>query len=294
MNLLQQTRDLCNLYEIKPARSKGQNFLIKEEVYDEIIASADLKPDDIVLEVGPGLGFLTAKLASKVKQVIAVELDDKLAEILRIGLMSQGVKNVEVVNKNVLDFSMFNCKSGTDNLQEYNHSNLLYQGGVVQTLKYKIVANLPFNITSIFLRKFLEADVKPELMVLMLQKEVAERIIAKPPKMSLLAVSVQLYSQPEIIKIVSADNFWPKPAVDSAIIKLKVESLKLKVSEKDFFRLVKIGFSSKRKMLKNNLANGYKIEPNEVENKLKNIGLDVKIRAEGLSVDNWLKLFGEF
>ena len=294
MNLLQQTRDLCNLYEIEPARSKGQNFLIKEEVYDEIIASADLKPDDIVLEVGPGLGFLTAKLASKVKQVIAVELDDKLAEILRIGLMSQGVKNVEVVNKNVLDFSMFNCKSGTDNLQEYNHSNLLYQGGVVQTLKYKIVANLPFNITSIFLRKFLEADVKPELMVLMLQKEVAERIIAKPPKMSLLAVSVQLYSQPEIIKIVSADNFWPKPAVDSAVIKLKIKSQKSKVSEKDFFRLVKIGFSSKRKMLKNNLANGYKIEPNEVENKLKNIGLDVKIRAEGLSVDNWLKLFGEF
>lgn len=278
MNLLQQTRDLCNLYEIKPAHSKGQNFLIKEEVYDEIIANADLKPDDIVLEVGPGLGFLTAKLASKVKQVIAVELDDKLAEILRIGLMSQGVKNVEVVNKNVLDFSIFHRK----------------KGGVVQNLKYKIVANLPFNITSIFLRKFLEADVKSELMVLMLQKEVAERIVAKPPKMSLLAVSVQLYSQPEIIKIVPADNFWPKPAVDSAVIKLKIKSQKSKVSEKDFFRLVKIGFSSKRKMLKNNLANGYKIEPNEVENKLKNIDLDVKIRAEGLSVDNWLKLFGEF
>ncbi|MEK7557944.1 MAG: 16S rRNA (adenine(1518)-N(6)/adenine(1519)-N(6))-dimethyltransferase RsmA [Patescibacteria group bacterium] len=278
MNLLQQTRDLCNLYEIKPARSKGQNFLIKEEVYDEIIANADLKPDDIVLEVGPGLGFLTAKLASKVKQVIAVELDDKLAEILRIGLMSRGVKNVEVVNKNVLDFSIFHRK----------------KGGVVQNLKYKIVANLPFNITSIFLRKFLEADVKSELMVLMLQKEVAERIVAKPPKMSLLAVSVQLYSQPEIIKIVPADNFWPKPAVDSAVIKLKIKSQKSKVSEKDFFRLVKIGFSSKRKMLKNNLANGYKIEPNEVENKLKNIDLDVKIRAEGLSVDNWLKLFGEF
>ncbi len=278
MNLLQQTRDLCNLYEIKPAHSKGQNFLIKEEVYDEIIANADLKPDDIVLEVGPGLGFLTAKLASKVKQVIAVELDDKLAEILRIGLMSRGVKNVEVVNKNVLDFSIFHRK----------------KGGVVQNLKYKIVANLPFNITSIFLRKFLEADVKSELMVLMLQKEVAERIVAKPPKMSLLAVSVQLYSQPEIIKIVPADNFWPKPAVDSAVIKLKIKSQKSKVSEKDFFRLVKIGFSSKRKMLKNNLANGYKIEPNEVENKLKNIDLDVKIRAEGLSVDNWLKLFGEF
>ncbi|MDO9399424.1 MAG: 16S rRNA (adenine(1518)-N(6)/adenine(1519)-N(6))-dimethyltransferase RsmA [bacterium] len=289
MDLLQQTRNLCNLYEIKPARSKGQNFLIKEEIYDEIIANADLKPDDIVLEVGPGLGFLTAKLASKVKQVIAVELDDKLAEILHIGLIAQGVKNVEVINKNILEFSIS---------QFLNDHKILFLNDK-QNLKFKIVANLPFNITSIFLRKFLEVEIKPELVVLMLQKEVAERVVAKPPKMSILAVSVQFYAQPEIIKIVPADNFWPKPAVDSAIIKIvpnNSDSVLLGESEreKDFFRLVKIGFSSKRKMLKNNLANGYKIEPNEVENKLKNIGLDVKIRAENLSVNNWIKLFGEF
>lgn len=291
MDLSQQTKNLCNLYEIKPARSKGQNFLIKEEIYDEIIANADLKPNDIVLEVGPGLGFLTAKLVAKVKQVIAVELDDKLAEILRVGLLAQGVKNVEVVNDDVLKFSIFSRNTAGQFSNNFK----------IQNSKFKIVANLPFNISSIFLRKFLSAEIKPELMVLMLQKEVAERIVAKPPKMSILAVSVQFYSQPEIIKIVSADNFWPKPAVDSAIIKLKLKphiapsySGEGSYNEKDFFRLVKIGFSSKRKMLKNNLMNGYKIKSEEVENKLKKIDLDVKIRAEGLSVENWLKLFEEF
>ncbi|MBU2007721.1 hypothetical protein KJ743_01220, partial [Patescibacteria group bacterium] len=106
MDLSQQTKHLCNLYEIKPARSKGQNFLIKEEIYDKIIATADLKSDDVVLEVGPGLGFLTAKLAARVKKVIAVELDDKLAKILRAGLIAQGIKNVEVVNKSILDIKI--------------------------------------------------------------------------------------------------------------------------------------------------------------------------------------------
>ncbi|MFH1233732.1 MAG: 16S rRNA (adenine(1518)-N(6)/adenine(1519)-N(6))-dimethyltransferase RsmA [Patescibacteria group bacterium] len=299
MDLLQQTKYLCNLYEVKPARSKGQNFLIKEEVYDEIIATADLKSDDVVLEVGPGLGFLTVKLAVKVKQVIAVELDDKLAEILRVGLIAQGIKNVEVVNENILkmtnDKFSIACPERSEETNQCQNLNFqTISNFKFQNTKYKIVANLPFNITSIFLRKILEANIKPELMVLMLQKEVAERIVAKPPKMSLLAVSIQFYARPEIIRIVPANNFWPQPKVDSTIIKLKVKSEKLKVNKEDFFRLVKIGFSSKRKMLKNNLVNGYKIKSDEVENKLKNVGLDVKIRAEGLSVDDWLKLFGEF
>ncbi|MBU0636713.1 MAG: 16S rRNA (adenine(1518)-N(6)/adenine(1519)-N(6))-dimethyltransferase RsmA [Patescibacteria group bacterium] len=297
MDLLQQTKYLCNLYDIKPVRSKGQNFLIKEEIYDDIIKAADLKPDDIVLEVGPGLGFLTTKLAKKVKQVIAIELDDKLAGVLHMGLVSQKIKNVEVINEDILENQKFPKQSIQDAMEQAK----------IKNQKYKIVANLPFNITSIFLRKFLSDEIKPELMVLMLQKEVAERIIAKPPKMSLLAVSVQLYSQPEIVKIVLADNFWPKPAVDSAVVKLKIKNFQnctqdkqeLKVSipvdkEKYFFRLVKIGFSSKRKMLKNNLTAGYKIKSNEVENKLKNSNLDIKIRAENLSIADWIKLFGEF
>jgi len=302
MDLLKTTKQLCQLYDIKPARSRGQNFLIKEEVYEKIIEAADLKKDDIVLEVGPGLGFLTTRLAKIVKKVVAVELDDKLAEVLRTGLMAQGiypvksgdagilpsaklfdrVKNVEVVNSDILKIPPLNLP--------------LVKGESPQGRGFKIVANLPYNITSIFLRKFLSAENKPAMMVLMLQKEVAERIIARPPKMSLLAVSVQFYSRSEIIDIVPANCFWPKPEVDSAIIKLIVETRgRASVqNEKEFFKLVKIGFSAKRKMLKNNLAAGFHITPEEAEKKVKKAGFNPKIRAQELSVEDWAKLFGEF
>ncbi|MBI2459322.1 MAG: ribosomal RNA small subunit methyltransferase A [Parcubacteria group bacterium] len=273
MNLLEQTKKLCKLYNIVPARSRGQNFLIKEKIYDDIMAAADLKPADIVLEVGPGLGFLTAKLAAQVKKVIAVELDDKLVKTLGAGLKARGINNVELINEDILKIS--------------NPNN--------QTKNYKIVANLPYNITSIFLRKFLaEAENKPELMALMLQKEVAERICAKTGSMSLLAVSVQFYAKPEIVQIVKKENFWPEPEVDSAIIKLEVRSKKLEVNEREFFRLVKFGFSAKRKMLKNNLAAGLKISQETAKNKIISAGFNQKIRAQELSVDDWLKLFSVF
>jgi len=288
MNLLEQTKELCRLYDIKPVRSKGQNFLIEEKIYDDIVAAADLKPDDVVLEVGPGLGFLTAKLAKQVDRVVAVELDDNLAEVLRTGLIAQGIKNVEVVNEDILKILDKPLKSP------------FLKGS------YKIVANLPYNITSIFLSKFLsETENKPELTVLMLQKEVAERITAKPGKLSLLAISVQFYAKPEIIQIVSAENFWPKPEVGSAIVKISphpnpqpdigLAGLLIKEGrEKDFFRLVKFGFSAKRKMLKNNLAAGFKISQDEAENKITAAGFNSKIRAQELSVADWLKLFTYF
>ncbi len=269
-NLLPKTREICQIFDIKPSRSKGQNFLINEKIYDDIIESADLKKEDVVLEIGPGLGFLTAKLAKKVKKVIAVELDDKLFQVLQTGIESQGVDNVEVINQDILRF----------NLEKFKGIN------------YKVVANLPYNITSIFLRQILSSPYKPELMVLMLQKEVAERIIARPPKMSLLAVSVQFYAQPKIIRKVVAENFWPQPEVDSAIIKIDINKEKSLINnEKLFFQMLKIGFSSKRKMLKNNLAAGLKIEQKIVENILLKIGFSPKIRAEGLSVSDWQKLF---
>jgi len=295
MDLLKKTQELCRLYEIKPARSKGQNFLIKEDVYDQIIAAADLNADDVVLEVGPGLGFLTSKLAKIVKKVIAVELDDRLAEVLRIGLLAQGVKNVEVINQDILKFSIFNFQF-SNNFQ-------------FQNSKFKIVANLPYNITSIFLRKFISADNKPSLMVLMLQKEVAERICAGPGRMSLLAVSVQFYAEPEIVQLVDANCFWPEPKVGSAIVKIKPRPTSPSQGEelitpspfegegrgeveyeKDFFRLVKIGFSARRKMLKNNLAAGYRIDQKIIAEKIKIAGLSENCRPQELSVDDWLKL----
>jgi 16S rRNA (adenine1518-N6/adenine1519-N6)-dimethyltransferase len=286
MDLLQKTLDLSKKYNIKPARSKGQNFLISENIYDKMIEAADLRNDDVVLEVGPGLGFLTEKLASKVKKVITVELDDKLADVLLIKLDKQGITNVKVVNENILDFEFKKLSSEASEL----------------SFSYKIVANLPYNISSIFLRKFLSEENKPETMTLMLQKEVAERIVAKPGKMSMLAVSVQFYADAEIIQNVGKENFWPMPEVDSAIIKLKVHKvIKSKVfeddggvDEKKFFRLVKFGFIAKRKMLKNNLAAGFHISQSEVSEKLKLAGFNEKIRAQELSVADWVKLLGVF
>jgi len=293
MDLLKKTQELCRLYEIKPARSKGQNFLIREEIYDQIIAAADLNTDDVVLEVGPGLGFLTSKLAKIVKKVIAVELDDRLAEVLRIGLLAQGIKNVEVVNQNILDFTCpnrFANRSGRGlpilDSTSPRPSPSKGEGEVF----YKIVANLPYNISSVFLRKFLSSEHKPESMVLMLQKEVAERICAGPGRMSLLAVSVQFYAEPEIVQLVDANCFWPEPAVDSAIIKLTINKQQLTINEKDFFRLVKIGFSARRKMLKNNLAAGYRIDQKSIAEKIKMAGLSENCRPQELSVDEWLKL----
>lgn len=273
MNLLEETKQLCALYHIKPTRSRGQNFLITPQVYDEIIESSGLRPADKVLEVGPGLGFLTFRLAETVKEVVAVELDRGLAEVLRTRLEMKEIKNVHVIQNNILDFATFkNLPKGfTDN--------------------YKIVANLPYNITSIFLRKFLAGDFKPTSLTLMLQKEVAERIVARPGDMSLLALSVQFFAEARIIAPVGKLNFWPSPVVDSAIIHLQVIDKYQSIDQKQFFRLAKIGFSSKRKMLKNNLANGLKITTAEVQDYLTKVGLSATCRPQELSLEDWMKLY---
>ncbi|MFA5318319.1 MAG: 16S rRNA (adenine(1518)-N(6)/adenine(1519)-N(6))-dimethyltransferase RsmA [Patescibacteria group bacterium] len=273
MDLTRETKKFCKINNIKPARSKGQNFLIKEKFYNKIIQGADLNKDDIVLEVGPGPGFLTERLAEKVKKVIAVELDDRLAIILRNRLKEQEITNIEIVNENIL-------KSES-------------QKSTKSIKSYKVVANLPYNITSRFLRKFLEEiENKPEMMVLMVQKEVAERIIAKPPKMSLLAVACQFYADVKIIANVPNEAFWPKPKVDSAILKLQVTSNKYqKINEQRFFILVRAGFSAKRKQLQGNLSKGLKIKPEEIKEILIKHGLKETIRAQELSVDDWKKIF---
>jgi len=272
MDLLKKTKDICQENNIKPTRSRGQNFLVKESIYDDIIESSELKSDDVVLEVGPGLGFLTRKLANKVKKVYAVELDEKLAKLLEKNLKEEKISNVEVVNINALDFDFY---------------NLGYRGS------YKIVANLPYNISSIFLRRFLsDFAIKPDLLVLMLQKEVAKRIIAQKGEMNLLAISVQFYADAQIIQDVVKENFWPIPQVNSAVIKIK-RNLDLvidKKAEKSFFRLAKAGFGAKRKMLKNNLANFYKLKVEEVLEIFNKIGLADNVRAQDLDLLDWKNL----
>lgn len=269
-DLLPKTKEICRFFNIKPERSKGQNFLVDSHIYDEVVLAAKLDEQDEVLEVGPGLGFLTVRLASQAKKVVAVELDDNLAAYLQTGFSATDDKKVTVINQDILRFN----------------AALHLSAG------YKIVANLPYNITSIFLRTFLSSSLRPSLIVLMLQKEVAERIVAQAPDMSLLAVSVQHYAEAEIVKIVKADSFWPVPAIDSAIIKLRLRPLKFTPEEdKLFFRLVKAGFSAKRKMLKNNLVGGLLLSTENVSTACLQAGIEMSARAESLSLENWYKLF---
>ncbi|MGE5425625.1 MAG: 16S rRNA (adenine(1518)-N(6)/adenine(1519)-N(6))-dimethyltransferase RsmA [Bacillota bacterium] len=273
-NIAQKTRELCRLYDIKPSRSKGQNFLINEGIYQAIIKSAEISSADTVLEVGPGLGFLTAELAKAAKRVVAVELDDKLAGILTIAIDSQDVSNVEIVNQDILRFNPDeHLEPGED---------------------YRVVANLPYNITSIFLRTFLSSRRPPLSMVLMLQKEVAERIVASQPDMSLLSLSIQYYGRAEIVRVVPASDFWPAPEVDSAILRFDYTGPRptedTLASDKRFFRLARVGFSAKRKMLKNNLLAGLEISSEEIEKAFLSASIPPKARAEELSVKQWLDL----
>lgn len=292
--ILKKTREICKIMEIKPSRSKGQNFLINEKIYEDMVKAADLKRDDVVLEVGPGLGFLTAKLAKVTAQVIAVELDDKLANYLSMAISSQGVENVSLINQDILKF----------NLSKYFEDSFL-----ANNYKYKIVANLPYNISSIFLRTFLSSTLKPESITLMLQKEVAQRIVSQAPDSNLLSLSCSFYGEAKIVREVKAGNFWPEPEVDSAIIKIDVFSKeKIKESfienkiifndekefyllEKKFFSFLKIAFSAKRKMIKNNLSAGMKIGAEDIEKVLLESSVPLKSRAEDLSLDQFKKLF---
>ncbi|MFH1308452.1 MAG: 16S rRNA (adenine(1518)-N(6)/adenine(1519)-N(6))-dimethyltransferase RsmA [Patescibacteria group bacterium] len=237
-------------YNIRPSKKLAQNFLTDKNILEKIVEAADLNINDIVLEIGPGLGVLTNELSKRCKKIIAVEKDEKMLEVLK----DRNYPNIELINKDIL--------KTTIQLPE----------------KYKLIANLPYYITSPIIRMFLEKD-QPELMVLMIQKEVAQRICAKN-KLSVLSVSVQFYADAKIIKYVSRNCFYPVPKVDSAIIKIIPKQIP-NIDVKKFFQLVKMGFSSKRKKLKNNLKGIIK----------KEIDFDLNLRAEDLSVNDWIKLF---
>jgi 16S rRNA (adenine1518-N6/adenine1519-N6)-dimethyltransferase len=261
-------KETLKKYNLKPKKYFGQNFLIENNILEDIIKGADLKKSDTVLEIGPGLGNLTKKLAKNAKEVITIEKDREFVKILENELQVENIKNVEMKEGDAL-------KLETKNLKIKNG--------------YKLVANLPYYITSPIIRKFLEEKNYPKLMVLMVQKEVAERICAKPPKMTILSVASQLYSKPQIIKIVKKECFWPKPKVDSAILKLEnITSGKFSLQfRNNFFKIVKTGFSSPRKQLKNNLKNIFGEKTEEI---LKKTSINGTRRAESLSVKEWQKI----
>lgn len=268
-----QTRQMLRRYDLKARKGLGQHFLIDESVLDLIISASQLSRDDVVIEIGPGLGVLTRELAGHAGQVVAIELDDKLADILKEGLSE--FKNVTIINRDVL---------------KIDPASLLREQ---KAGSYKVVANLPYYITSPVLRHFLEATVKPELMVVMVQKEVAEEIAAKPGKMSLLSIGVQLYGAPEIVARVPAASFYPAPAVDSAILKITPYSQpRVEINDKDgFFVMVRAGFSAARKQLANSLAQGLGISKMEVSDLLTKASIASQRRAETLSLEEWARLW---
>jgi 16S rRNA (adenine1518-N6/adenine1519-N6)-dimethyltransferase len=298
-----EVKNLLKKYQLRPSKGLGQNFLVDKRAIRKIIEAAELRSEDIILEVGPGLGALTQELAKRVKKIIAVEKDPNLARILNKELKIKDVKNVEIVQGDIL--KILNSTTAPFQRAGLPSSYLRAAAKFLIPNSYKVVANLPFYLTALVIRKFLEADVQPKLLVLIIQKEVAQRICPYPPKlkerrrgktpkMNLLAVSVQIYAEPKIISYISKKSFWPQPEVDAAIIKLKVKSQRLKFNRDLFFKIVKAGFCQPRKQILNNLANGLKLDKEVVKNWLLKNSIQPRQRAETLSIEDWLKLTKNF
>jgi len=272
----------------------GQNFLTNENIARKIVDSANLSFKDNVLEIGPGKGILTKYIAQKARKVLAVEIDKKLIS----GLTSRshleytrGETSVEIIEGDILKINLPTL------IEKNNFHN------------YKVVANLPYYITSKIIRLLLETKYPPQEMILMVQKEVGERIVALDKKESILSISVKFYAEPEILFYVSKEKFNPVPEVDSAVIRIKrkkqipdvypVKSREAGLAtpafnRARFFSLVRAGFSAKRKMLVNNLSAGLHIPKAEATEIIKKAGLDSKQRAEKLGVEEWVKLYDNF
>ncbi len=280
--------EVCSSVGLKPSKLFGQNYLINKGIIQKILDGANLTKKDIVIEVGPGFGVLTLGMAPLVKKILAFEIEQKLtdywSEVLdksseykvnsakggREGTL--GYKNVEIIWGNVLN-------------SFYKHEQELEKTG-----DYKVVANLPYQITGKVIPLFLQAKNPPTSMTVMVQKEVAQRICASKGDMSVLAIAVQYFGKPSILTYVSAGSFFPPPKVDSAVI--HISDIKSKPNAEAFFRIVKSGFASKRKQLWKNLSSvGY--DGNNIKEILVNIGATSTARAQELSVSQWEKLVQE-
>jgi 16S rRNA (adenine1518-N6/adenine1519-N6)-dimethyltransferase len=249
-----------------PKKSLGQHWLKDKEVLAKIADDANIGADDTVLEIGPGLGTLTSELLRRAKKVIAVELDGELAA--KLPGQFPGT-SLEVVNQDILSFDLTRLPAD-----------------------YVVVANVPYYITSKIIQLLTTSLNKPRTIVLLIQKEVAQRLAAKPGDMSILAVSAQIYAEVELSDMVPAKFFIPPPRVDSQVVILRTrpEALVTPEEEKLFFRVVKAGFSAKRKKLRSSISSGLHISKPEAEELLTSIGINPDNRAEQLSLEDWLRL----
>ncbi|MBQ8300070.1 MAG: 16S rRNA (adenine(1518)-N(6)/adenine(1519)-N(6))-dimethyltransferase RsmA [Clostridia bacterium] len=270
MNLIAETDFLLKKYNLKAKKSLGQNFLISEEIVCGIAEVAEVTKEDTIIEIGPGLGTLTSKLAECAKEVIAIELDDDMIRVLteRFSLYD----NVKLIHADVLKTDL--------------------KGLIADKTSVKVVANLPYYITTPIVMKLLEDDLKIEQITVMVQKEVGERFTATPngKEYGAITVSINYYTEPSIALDVPRDNFDPVPDVDSCVVNLKVrkERAKLK-NEKNFFRVIKAAFSQRRKNIANSLM-GVGKSKQEVKEMLDALGLDSNLRAENLSLETFVKI----
>ncbi|MDP6782792.1 MAG: 16S rRNA (adenine(1518)-N(6)/adenine(1519)-N(6))-dimethyltransferase RsmA [Dehalococcoidia bacterium] len=256
----------------RPLKGLGQHFLVDGRVMQCILYAAELGPREVVVEVGPGLGVLTRALAQKAGRVVAVELDSMLAANLRDQMAS--LPQVEVVPGDILQIP---------------------PASLVGDVPYKVVANIPYYITSPILRHFLEAEHRPQLMVLMLQRQVAEAIAAPADDLSVLGISVQLYSQPRIMGYVSPQSFYPPPKVESALMRLDVFPHPAVDVEPDaFMRVVSAGFATPRKQLRNSLAYGLGVGTSAVAEGLQRAGISPERRPQTLSLEEWARVWAAF
>ncbi len=272
MNLIQETHFIMNKYNITANKNFGQNFLIDENVVENIVMSSEVNKNDLVIEIGPGLGTLTSLLLEKAGKVICVELDKKMLEILndRFSLYN----NFELINDDILKVDL---KALISNNSQFEN--------------VKVVANLPYYITTPIIMKLLENKLDLRSITVMVQKEVAQRLVETPSGKDTGAItySINYYTDPELVLDVSKDSFIPSPKVDSAVIKLNIlKQPKIQVTNEElFFKVIKCAFMQKRKTLVNSLSNSGISSKETLENILNELGIDTRIRAEQLSLEQF-------
>lgn len=265
-------------HRIRPSKALGQSFLVDSDFLRAIVAASALQPDDIVLEVGPGLGQLTEALAQRAAQVVAVELDQRMLAVLaqELGRLA----NVHIVAGDFLT---------TDPVATLRDALALAPDAA---LRYVVVANLPYYITSTAIRHLLSADPRPEALTLMVQREVAQRIVAPPGDLSLLALGVQVYGDPQLALEVPAAAFYPAPQVDSAVLRVAILP-QPRVPEAElprFFQVAQAGFGQKRKQLHNSLVHNLHLSTDEARAALACAGIAPERRPQTLSIDEWAAL----
>lgn len=281
---IEQLKILLRNIKIKPNFTYGQNFLVDDEVLEEIIEAAEVTPADTVLEIGPGIGNLTRLLCERAGFVLSVEKDPQFQEILyKIKKDHRDSFRYEIADALTLDY-----RTALNKLTQRDIGVPISD----RSASYKLVANIPYYITGKILQMFLNAKNKPTEIVVLTQKEVAENVVAEAGDLSVLAISVQLFGKPEIVKIVPAKSFFPAPKVDSAILKIKLfTEPKYKLSdEKKFFRIVKACFAGKRKQLHNTLTSNLKLPKEKVLEILSSLEINPMARPQELTIEKWIEL----